>query len=71
MSKVKAPWWDRLNAALFPHIGPPPLGPYDEEPLPPVALKPCPLCGAAMEEHTFERSQDRHSTRMHCPSRAS
>ena len=27
----------------------------------------CPLCGQAMELHTFDHSQDRHSTRMHCP----
>ena len=25
---------DRLNARLLPYIGPPPLGPYDEEPAP-------------------------------------
>jgi hypothetical protein len=39
-------WWDRWNRTLFPYLGPPPLGPYDEEPLPPTGQKPCPLCGA-------------------------
>ena len=35
--------------------------------LPPTGQKPCPLCGKPMSGHTFERSQDHHSTRMHCP----
>ncbi len=64
------PWWDRLNRRLFPYLGPPPLGPYNEEPLPPVAEKACPLCGNPMSEHSFARSQDHKSTRMHCPSAA-
>jgi len=63
----KAPWWDRLNGALRPYIGPPPLGPYNEEPLPPVADKACPLCGRPMDEHEFTRSQDHTATRMYCP----
>lgn len=69
MSSVtpKRAWWQKLNAALFPYMGPAQLGPFDEEPLPPTDQKPCPLCGQAMAGHTFERSQDRTSTRMHCP----
>lgn len=63
----KRAWWDRLNRFLFPYIGPPPLGPYNEEPLPPVEDKACPLCGKPMAEHSFERSQDHTATRMHCP----
>lgn len=71
MSKVKRdPLWVRLNRKLFPYLGPPPLGPYNEEPLPPTAEKACPLCGQAMSLHTFERSQDHTATRMHCPPRA-
>ncbi|RXZ49310.1 hypothetical protein ESP57_10345 [Agromyces fucosus] len=55
---------DRLNARLLPYIGPPPLGPYDEEPAP--ATPPaCPLCGAPMSSHTIDRSFER--TQLHCP----
>ena len=64
---VKVTWWEKLNRALFPFMGPAQLGPFGEPPLPSTATKPCPLCGQAMELHTFDRSQDRHSTRMHCP----
>ena len=55
---------DRLNARLLPYIGPPPLGPYDEAPVP---AKPpaCPLCGAPMSEHDIDRSGER--TQLHCP----
>jgi len=63
----RAPWWDRLNAALVPKIGPPPLGPYNQEPLPPSSGQPCPLCRKPMGEHTFERGDAHTSTRMHCP----
>ena len=64
---MTAPWWDRLNRALVPYIGPPPLGPYGEEPLAPTAAKACPLCGKAMDLHEFDRSQDHTATRMYCP----
>ena len=63
----KAPWWDRLNGALRPYIGPPPLGPYNEEPLPPTEDKACPLCGKPMALHEFTRSTDHTATRMYCP----
>ena len=63
----KLTWWQRLNKALFPYMGPAQLGPFDEPPLPSVAEKPCPLCGRPMSLHTFQRSQDHTSTRMHCP----
>ncbi|MDQ0894153.1 ribosomal protein S27AE [Agromyces ramosus] len=55
---------DRLNARLLPLIGPPPLGPYDEEAVP---AKPptCPLCGSPMSEHRIDRSGER--TQLHCP----
>ncbi|HEV7950876.1 MAG TPA: hypothetical protein VGP24_14015 [Glaciihabitans sp.] len=69
MSK-RPQWWQRLNSALMPHIGPPPLGPYNEEPLPPTGAKACPLCGKSMDEHTFSRGvsgDGRSATRMHCP----
>ena len=53
-----------MNARLLPWIGPPPLGPYDEEPVPagPAA---CPLCGAPMSQHDIDRSGER--TQLHCP----
>jgi len=55
---------ERLNARLLPYLGPPPLGPYNEEPAParPAA---CPLCGAPMSEHDIDRSGER--TQLHCP----
>ena len=65
--KQKVPWWDRLNGRLLPYIGPPPLGPYNEAPLPPTAAKSCPLCGRAMSTHEIERGEGRTATRMHCP----
>jgi hypothetical protein len=69
VSKVKGKlaWWQVLNRAVFPFMGPAQLGPFGEPPLPPTDEKPCPLCGQAMSGHTFVRSQDHRSTRMHCP----
>jgi len=70
--KQRAPWWERLNNVLIPKIGPPPLGPYNEDPLPPTGPKPCPLCGQPMDTHTFERGvtgDGRTATRMQCPVR--
>lgn len=64
---MKPAWWDRLNGALLPYVGPPPLGPFGEEPLPPTAAKPCPLCGAAMSEHVIEHNEGRTASRLHCP----
>lgn len=63
----RQPWWDRLNRKLFPYLGPPPLGPYNEEPLPPTGPKPCPLCGQAMDLHEFERTAGNVATRLYCP----
>lgn len=62
----KGPWWDRLNRTLFPYIGPPPLGPYNQAPLPPTAGKPCPMCGMPMSDHEVER-RDGRPTQLHCP----
>ena len=66
MSKTRVPWWDRLNFALYPYLGPPKLGPYHQEPLPDAKLKPCPLCGVAMSEHVMDRGEGR-PTYMRCP----
>jgi hypothetical protein len=66
--KIKLPWWDRLNGMLMPYIGPPPLGPYNEAPLPAAGSRPCPLCGKPMDRHEIERGEGRVPTRIHCPS---
>ncbi|WP_394553881.1 hypothetical protein ACDF64_05340 [Agromyces sp. MMS24-JH15] len=57
---------DRLNARLLPWIGPPPLGPYDDE-VAPAAPPACPLCGAPMADHVIDRAAPR--TQVHCPTR--
>jgi hypothetical protein len=64
---IRPRWWERLNKAFFPYLGPAQLGPYNEPPLPPTSEKACPLCGQRMALHTFDRSQDHTATRMHCP----
>ncbi|MCU1597276.1 MAG: hypothetical protein JWQ47_1015 [Glaciihabitans sp.] len=63
----KLPWWDRLNGALRPYIGPPQLGPFNQPPLPPTGPKACPICGEPMDKHEIERGQGRTATRIHCP----
>ncbi|MCU1514176.1 MAG: hypothetical protein JWO10_1266 [Microbacteriaceae bacterium] len=60
----KIPWWDRLNNALIPYIGPPQLGPYETEPA--VHDGGCPICGRPMAGHEIERRAGR-ATQMHCP----
>ena len=59
-------WWEKLNAALFPYIGPPPLGPYDEPEQPPSSSKACPMCGNLMADHVMDRAPGR-PTYMSCP----
>lgn len=67
MSSVKKRrWWDNLNRALFPYMGPAQLGPFDEPPLSSTSGKPCPLCGQPMDRHVIERSATA-ATRLHCP----
>lgn len=57
--------FDKLNRKLVPYIGPPPLGPYNETPLPAPATKLCPLCGTPMADHEIDRSGER--TQLYCP----
>ncbi len=57
-------WWERLNRALLPYMGPAQVGPYDDPPEP--VAKVCPLCGRPMDEHVIERSATA-ATRLHCP----
>jgi hypothetical protein len=61
-------FFNRLNRRLFPYIGPPPLGPYDQ-PAPPAAeSRPCPLCSAPMSQHRFDRSGGANRpTKVYCP----
>ena len=62
----REPWWDRLNRALLPFMGPAQVGPYEDAPPPPTAKSACPLCGAPMDAHRFERVSGA-PTHMHCP----
>ncbi|GGF05326.1 hypothetical protein [Mycetocola zhadangensis] len=54
-----------LNNSLRPYIGPPPLGPYNEDPLPPATSSACPICGSLMSDHIVDRSGER--TQLYCP----
>ncbi|WP_353807792.1 hypothetical protein [Agromyces sp. SYSU T00194] len=56
-------WW--FNRWLVRVAGPASVGPYETEPPPPSAERPCPLCGAAMSGHRIDRSGPR--TMVHCP----
>jgi hypothetical protein len=56
---------NRLNRILFPWIGPPPLGPYDQPEPEPVRARGCPLCGAPMDGHTKATVDGR--TLLRCP----
>ena len=43
-----------LDAKLFPVLGPPPLGPYEQE-QPRTETAVCPLCGSRLSEHGMQR----------------
>ena len=57
--------FNRLNRRLFPYLGPPALGPYDQPPAPDPARAACPLCGAPMGRHEFARGNG--PTKLYCP----
>lgn len=61
-------FFNRLNRRLFPIIGPPPLGPYGADDIPPPdrQTSPCPLCNRPMSEHTFDR-RGSGPTKLYCP----
>jgi hypothetical protein len=65
-------WWDRLNHALLPYIGPPPLGPgKNGERVVAASIPSCPICGQPMARHEIERTADWSTpTRLHCPPQA-
>jgi len=61
-------FFNRLNRRLFPYLGPPPLGPYDQPAVEAPAGRACPLCGAEMSAHDFDRSGEQtRPTRIYCP----
>jgi hypothetical protein len=64
--KTREPWWDRLNRSLLPFMGPAQVGPYEDTPPPSTAKSACPLCGAPMDAHTFDRVAGA-TTKLHCP----
>ena len=49
-------WYAWLNSRLVQLAGPASVGPYDTEPEPVRTERACPLCGAAMSGHTFDRT---------------
>jgi len=59
-------FFNRLNRRLFPYLGPPPLGPYDEAPVPDAAAAACPVCGSQMADHRFDRTGS-GPTKLYCP----
>jgi len=58
-------WYAYLNSRLIRIAGPASVGPYETEPEPERAERACPLCGAPMSQHTFDRSGPKPL--MHCP----
>ncbi|MFS0867663.1 hypothetical protein AB3M83_10095 [Microbacterium sp. 179-B 1A2 NHS] len=58
-------WYAYWNSRLIRYAGPASVGPYETEPEPVRTERACPLCGAPMSAHTFDRSGER--PRMHCP----
>jgi len=58
-------WYTYLNTRLIRFAGPASVGPYDVEPEPTRTERACPLCGAPMSAHTFDRSGPKPL--MHCP----
>ena len=61
-------WYAWINATLIRAAGPASVGPYETTPAPTSAERAeraCPLCGAAMTAHTFDRSGPKPI--MHCP----
>jgi hypothetical protein len=55
-------WFNRNLVRL---AGPAAVGPYDKTPEPVRTERPCPLCGAPMSQHTFDRTGPKPL--MFCP----
>ncbi|MBN9152534.1 MAG: hypothetical protein J0I70_06050 [Microbacterium sp.] len=58
-------WYMWLNQKLVKMAGPAAVGPYETTPEPSRTERPCPLCGAPMSQHTFDRTGPKPL--MHCP----
>ncbi|WP_241742529.1 hypothetical protein [Microbacterium lacticum] len=58
-------WYAWINRTLIRAAGPAFVGPYESAPEPVRTERPCPLCGAPMSSHTFDRSGPKPI--MHCP----
>ncbi|GAA2576635.1 hypothetical protein GCM10009862_14960 [Microbacterium binotii] len=58
-------WYAWINRTLIRAAGPASVGPYESAPEPVRTERPCPLCGAPMSSHTFDRSGPKPI--MHCP----
>jgi len=58
-------WYAWINRSLIRAAGPASVGPYESAPEPVRTERPCPLCGAPMSSHTFDRSGPKPI--MHCP----
>jgi len=61
-------WYAWLNTKLIRAAGPAAVGPYETTPPPSAeerAERACPLCGAPLSQHTFDRSGPKPL--MHCP----
>ena len=58
-------WYAWFNSALIRIAGPAAVGPYETTPEPVRTERACPLCGAAMSGHTFDRTGPKPL--MHCP----
>lgn len=61
-------WYSWFNTKLIRLAGPAAVGPYETTPPPTEserAERACPLCGAPIARHTFDRSGPKPL--MHCP----
>lgn len=58
-------FFNRVNRVLFPYLGPPPLGPYDQPEPQPARERACPLCGSPMASHDKGAADGR--TILYCP----
>ncbi|WP_324115406.1 hypothetical protein [Microbacterium sp.] len=63
--RAEGGWYSWFNRNLVRMAGPAAVGPYDTTPEPPRAERPCPLCGAPMSQHTFDRTGPKPL--MFCP----
>ncbi len=64
---------DWLNEKLFPVLGPPPLGPYDDDTAERLRHERgddvCPVCGHPLSEHEVITEPAAGKVWLHCPGR--